>query len=232
MLIVFAAAHSRNALFLSLESRWLAVAGIPILVALLAGGFISKFKGFGIELDGELRQPIDKGYLTEVPELLLQASDIAEQAGEIAKASLDQLHQLAPEKREKVKLLRFLMQRHYVPEVIQEYFHALPDLQFLEIRDRNDVLRCILPKQAINATNIQAFVDALREATVPQDFRPVSVKIPILSKDNLLVAIEKLRNSGLESLPVLDGTKVVGVLNRSSAFERLADALVQTRLKE
>lgn len=226
------AAHSRNALFLSLESRWIAVAGIPILVALLAGGFISKFKGFGIELEGELRTPVDEGSFIEAPDVLLQASDIAEQAEEIAKASLDQLYQLVPEKREKVKRLRFVMRGHYVREVIQEYFRELPNLQFLEIRDQSDILRCILPKQAINATNIQTFVDALREETVPQDFRPVSVNIPILPKDNLLVAIEKLRNSGLESLPVLDGTKVVGLLDRSSAFESLADAIVQARLKE
>ena len=232
ILIIFAIANSKQASFLSLESKWLAVAGIPILVALFAGGFIKKFKGFGIELDGELRQPVDKGYLTEAPEFHLQASDVAEQAEEIAKASLDQLYQLAPEKKKKIKRLSFIIQHHYVPEIIEEYFNALPELQFLEIRDQNGSLQCILPKEAIDAMNIQTFVNALKDATAPQVFRPLCVKLLIQSKDSLLVAVEKLRNSGLESLPVLDGKQFTGVLDRSSAFEKLADTLVQTRLKE
>ncbi len=230
-LIVLASAHSRNASFLSLESRWLAVAGIPILVALLAGGYINRFKGFGIELESELQASVNEESLVKAPGILLHASDIAEQAQEIAKGSLDQLYQMDQEKREKIRLLRFVMQGYYVPGVIEEYYNALPKLQFLEIRDQSDVLRCILPKEAINASNIESFVDSLREATVPQEFRPVSVRIAIESKDNLLVAIEKLRNSGFESLPVLDRNEVVGILDRSTAFERLADTIVQARLK-
>ncbi|ODB92812.1 hypothetical protein A3197_20795 [Candidatus Thiodiazotropha endoloripes] len=35
---------------LKLESRWLLVAGVPLLAALIVGGYIKSFKGFGVEL--------------------------------------------------------------------------------------------------------------------------------------------------------------------------------------
>lgn len=54
---------------------------------------------------------------------------------------------------------------------------------------------------------------------------------PIRAQDSFLVAIEKLRNSGLEALPVIEGSEIVGIVDRSTAFERLAEAVVQARLK-
>jgi len=42
---------------LKLESRWLLVSGVPILIALFVGGYIKKFKGFGIELEAPEKTP-------------------------------------------------------------------------------------------------------------------------------------------------------------------------------
>lgn len=231
MLIVLATAHSLNASFLSLEAKWLAVAGIPILIGLFAGGFITKFKGLGIELESTLQQSVDEGYVLEAPEVSLQASDIAAEAEVVAKGSLEQLDKLSPEKKNKVKRLSFITQRHYYSNVIEDYIRAFPDLQFLEVRNRTGALSCILPVKAINTENMDSFVDSLERATVQQDFRAAVIKHPVLSQDSFLVAIDKLRISGLDSLPVLEQSEVVGVLDRSSAFDRLASTLAETRLK-
>jgi hypothetical protein len=231
ILLLLAVAHSMKATFLSLESRWLIVSGIPLLVALIAGGYLKRFKGLGIELEGELQRSVDQGYLPEAPVLPLQAAEITEHAEIVAKESLDRLVNMPPEKRKRVKRLSFIMQRHYVPHIIEQYFQGLPKLAFLEVQNQSGALVCILRRQAITETNMQTFVDSLARGTVVRDFANAIVDKPVRVEDSFLVAIEKLRNSGLESLPVIDGSQVVGLIDRYLAFERLAAAIVEARLR-
>ncbi len=51
ILLILLLLQHYSASLLNLETRWLVVAGVPIIIALIIGGYIYKFKGFGIELE-------------------------------------------------------------------------------------------------------------------------------------------------------------------------------------
>jgi len=53
-LVTFLTFQYNQSEMLKLESRWLLVAGVPLLAALIVGGYIKSFKGFGVELEAIL----------------------------------------------------------------------------------------------------------------------------------------------------------------------------------
>ena len=58
LLILFFVFQSYDASFLKLSAQWLALALLPAIFALFIGGYISKFKGFGVELESALQAPV------------------------------------------------------------------------------------------------------------------------------------------------------------------------------
>lgn len=58
LLITFLLFQYNQSEVLKLESRWLLVSGVPLLAALLIGGYIKSFKGFGVELEASLNKPV------------------------------------------------------------------------------------------------------------------------------------------------------------------------------
>ena len=95
-LIILILLNMANRNVLEIETRWLTIAGIPILIALICGGYIRKFKGFGIELETTLKSPVSM--------LDLNAADVLStlECGE--KGSIDRLHNLTRERVAKIEL--------------------------------------------------------------------------------------------------------------------------------
>jgi len=64
LLAVFGWLQTKDSKLLQLPSQWLAMAVLPIIVALFIGGFINRFKGFGVELESTLKAPVASLSLT------------------------------------------------------------------------------------------------------------------------------------------------------------------------
>ena len=58
LLLLFGVFQQLGAAFLSLPAQWLLIAVLPVVVALFIGGYISRFKGFGVELEAALTAPV------------------------------------------------------------------------------------------------------------------------------------------------------------------------------
>lgn len=58
LLLLFGVLQEREAKFLELSSQWILISIFPILVSLFVGGYISKFKGFGVELESALNTSV------------------------------------------------------------------------------------------------------------------------------------------------------------------------------
>ena len=88
---------------LNLESRWLITAGVPLLAALIVGGYIKSFKGFGVELEASLNKPVTNIELT--------ATEAMEQVEGDEKRSIGYLDRLREQQKRKmhvqVAILRF-----------------------------------------------------------------------------------------------------------------------------
>ena len=66
MFLVIAAIEKWS--FLELGAHWLAVAILPLLVGLLVGGYISSFKGFGIEFEAAVKRVVAEKEVAEEAE--------------------------------------------------------------------------------------------------------------------------------------------------------------------
>ena len=55
---------------LKIDTKWLIVAGCPLLFALIGGGYIKTFKGFGIELETQLKTSIAESELLATDTLI------------------------------------------------------------------------------------------------------------------------------------------------------------------
>src|SRR5438045_221002 len=100
LLILFLCLQARGSEVLNLSTKWLIVAFIPLILLILKSNFIQKFKGFGIELETRLQDPIGRISLavTEASTYLLGDQ----------KQSMPYLNSLPPEKRRKIQRLSFV----------------------------------------------------------------------------------------------------------------------------
>jgi hypothetical protein len=60
LLTIFIYLKSKKPNLLDIETKWLALSMIPVLIVLVADDYIYKFKGLGIEIETKLKEPIKK----------------------------------------------------------------------------------------------------------------------------------------------------------------------------
>src|SRR3712207_5793823 len=99
LFIVFLLFQYRESPLLKLESKWLIVAGVPILIGLIIGSYIKRFKGFCIELESRLELSIGK--------VNLIASDAADVLKREEKRSYSYLAGLSGVRRRRIQRLTF-----------------------------------------------------------------------------------------------------------------------------
>jgi hypothetical protein len=83
--------------FLKLPPHWIAIAILPVLISLFVGGFITRFKGFGVELEAALQAPVTS-------QNLIVADSVADIPGD-EKGSLLYLSKLPDEKKHAIRRL-------------------------------------------------------------------------------------------------------------------------------
>ena len=108
---LFISLHIKNSKFLTIDSKWLLISGLPILIALIVGGYIHKFKGFGIELETSLKNPIGQ--------VNLIATDVLESISGRDKGSISSVEKLPSSELIKYHRLSFVNgKRNYYDEYI------------------------------------------------------------------------------------------------------------------
>jgi uncharacterized integral membrane protein len=66
LLVLFLLLQQNDSKMLNLEIKWLVVASIPLILAILRSNVIQKFKGFGIELETRLQESVGRINLASV----------------------------------------------------------------------------------------------------------------------------------------------------------------------
>ena len=127
LLIVFGWLLAQESKLLQLPTQWLAVSLLPIIVALFIGGFITKFKGFGVELESTLKAPVTS--------LDLTASDAVKEIPGDDKQSLHYLQELQYEKKQAARRLSFRSGKvgYYTPRNVNEYIKELPNINGMRL---------------------------------------------------------------------------------------------------
>jgi hypothetical protein len=230
LLVVFLYLQGRQSRLLSLEGKWLALAGVPLVLGLLVGGYIHKFKGFGIELETLLKDPLGG--------VDLLAKDAMESGSGDEKDSLAHLDSLSDRERADIQRLSFVSERqnYYSSSVIARYLERLPRLEYIEVKAADGAFVCLLRAAALmekgqpDRGRIDRFTRSLEQGRVQVKFAEDVIVDPVKVNDSLVDILPKVRASRAGALPVLsDKGRLVGVVTTQAVEKRIADDVVAVR---
>ena len=218
---------------LNLEIKWLVVASLPLILAILRSNVIQKFKGFGIELETRLQESVGKINLVAVNALADLPSD--------EKKSLMYLENLPESKRIQTQRLTFRegRQGYYQPAAIREYLQRLPNLKYFEVLSSEGKFVALIP---VELFRLGEFIDMERLMLLVQciaeketlTFSPHSLITDYVSdSENLVKALPIVRKSKYGLLPVItDGGNFLGLVTTELIESKIADEVIASEESE
>ncbi len=235
LLITLGLLQMNDSKILQLPSQWLAIIILPVLIALLVGGFITRFKGFGVELESSLKTP--------VATLNLTASDaVADILGD-EKQSMNYLSGLSVDKKSETRWLMFRSgkKNFYTLNGVIGYMHEFPNLEYLEIKSEAGEIICLLPTSVfgnsvqlhrgdVNRENLKRFIKAIENDNVPEEFPDTAITLKISSENDLVNVLKQLRNEKADFAAVVSPKgKYLGVIFANEVERKIADSVLTAK---
>ena len=221
---------------LQLPVQWLAIAILPVLVALFMGGFITRFKGFGVELESTLKAPVTS--------LSLTASDAVADIPGDEKRSFVYLESLSREKKLATRWLLFRSGRkgYYTSSGIGRYMEELPNIEYFEIRSEDGEFICFIPSSTFREEDLgqygsnilyeklDQFIGAIEENNVPNAFSGSAITLKVSSDQELLEVIKAMRSEKADFAAVVSPSgKYLGVVFAHEVEKRITDSVLATQ---
>lgn len=235
LLSAFGWMQANDSRFLQLPAQWLAIAILPIVVALFIGGFITRFKGFGVELESTLKAPVNS--------LDLTASDAVADIPGDEKRSFMYLDELPREKKKAIRWLLFKSGKsgYYTANGIERYMRELPNIEYFEIRSETGDFLCFIPIDAFRETNnhhedrinydkLEKLIEAIEEDKVSSAFSESAITLKVSSEQGLIDVIKTLRSEKTEFAAVVSPNgKYLGVVFANEVERRITDSVLATQ---
>jgi len=237
LLIIFGVLQEKEAKFMSLSSQWIFLSVLPILVALFVGGYITKFKGFGVELESALKASVSTS-------IDLQATDALSDIPGDEKQSLDYLYNMPREKALSIRWLVFESGRrnYYTPNGIREYLEKLPNLDFIEVRAKEGQFICYIPINFFKGQSgpggyhhfdmekLGRFVGAIEQGNVQVSFSDIAISLVVKSSSSLVQVLKTMRDEQVNMAAVVsDSGRYLGVLFSRDVEKKVADAVLRSK---
>lgn len=232
LLLTFMILQAYDLKSLNLDVKWVIVCGIPILLALFIGGYIKTFKGFGVELEADLNEPLPRNLISETDMMPSPA---------IAKSSINTLNEMQASEKRKINRLSFVYGRKdfYDEYAVVEYIRILEKLRFIEITDDDGLFLYLLPignvlrysngRVEVNVQDSLIFelIRSIENENIELQY-PKLVSQFVSTSDSTIAAYKKVKLSSQnkvisqreEALPVVDKNgRMIGIiyLNRIEA---------------
>jgi hypothetical protein len=213
---------------LKLKAHWLGIALLPVLVALVAGGYIRRLHGFGFEIEAALREPVFK------PELI--AEDLLDDQSGDMKQSFEHIRTLRQDRKLAMRRLGFRSGRkdYYTEGAITQYLDALPNLQVFELRTAEEHLLAVADtaqfREPDGSYNWQLLQDFVRFVEAGEQSRLLTAgrpKVAVRPDAALLDVLRKVRISGANfaAVEAADG-RYLGLVFADGMEREIADALL------
>ncbi|MGH1358657.1 MAG: CBS domain-containing protein [Burkholderiaceae bacterium] len=235
LLLLFFRLQYDGSPILGLKSQWLIVAGVPLLLGIIAGGYVKTFKGFGMEFETLLRTPVRS--------VAVQVREVVAFPKSRAKESISRLDSMSISDRAGVGRLSFVLglKNYYEESSIQEYLLRLPNVEYFEITRPTGEFYALVPVEHFrvsrrfdesisldfNSEAIDQFTNALKESAfnVGLPFRYVTFQV--MPDQDCIDVLRKLRASDLSVAAVVapDGG-LVGVARARDIERKIADAVL------
>lgn len=234
LLITFFALQWFESNLLSLDTKWIAFSGLPILIALLIGGYIKSFKGFGIEVEANLNKPISKNY-----NLITKLE--SEEVPKYIKGSIREIQRLSSQQRRKIKRLTFIYGKkdYYGEEAINEYLNHLPNLEYIEITDSKRKFKYLLPIQILkeggdnlNWETEHRFIKALENRNIPSEYPNLFESKTVKSDEPVFEVYKKLKITYPKTIPIVNtNNEMIGLVDYYKVAIQIADEIVDLKNK-
>jgi hypothetical protein len=217
---------------LDIDIKWLVVAAIPIILALIVGRFITRFKWMGIDV--ELAAG---GRIIDHEEVFQIIASFAAQR----KDDLDVLRAMSPEQKIRPNVLAFVLGKanYYQEGAVVEYVRELRNVQFFMILDKAgkfvamiDFYRPLFENQ--NYENVYRFILELQEGQIPSGFG-IIITSRVSANTKIIDAYKRLRREYPEVLLVFsdDNPELpVGFITMEMVERYLANLVVKIVDKE
>lgn len=217
---------------LGLETRWLVAATIPILIALVVGGYISRVKGpGGIELF--LAQPVSN--------LTLTATSSLKTPRGMQKGSLQTLFQLTPDQAATIERLVMTegVPDFYGAHALAQYIEALPSLQYIEIQSQNGKFIALISINEVKnadffdrdenlSRGVNRLIRAIETSSVVIEYGTSAITNTATNTSGIVEALKQMRKYSTDKLIILDSeSKFKGLLLEKDLEERLVDLILQ-----
>lgn len=222
---VFMYIREKRPALLDLETRWIAVASIPVLVGLFSGGYIYKFKGFGIELESAINK-------FDMKDIALKAKEVATVSQGESKGTITKLESLSKDYKSSIQRLSFKLGGTYYADAVDIYIRELPNLKFIEIIDKsNNFIGLMSVKRLDNISTIRKFLSSIRNETFKKDFLGKYVDKSVTSNTNAIEALSIMRNNHYSYLPVVEGGELKGIISEVELMRKLSDKIIEAKEK-
>src|SRR3972149_3631895 len=230
LLIIFTILQQFAPSAMQLDVKWIVVAAIPIILALIAGGYIKIVKGFGFELEVRIKEPIAT--------LDLKAREVYIPTRGIRKDTIDYLERLSADRKRRITRLQFSIRRrdYYDPYAITEYIRDLPNLEYFEVVRPGGAFICLIPvslfyfdkeKHETNIDELRSFVQSLENNSVMQLFVTITTSFRISADLSIINVLELLYSQGVIAAVVVDSKgAVIGIINSSDIEKRIATEVI------
>jgi len=232
----FAFLQAHGSPILRLDAKWVAAAGVPLLVALIVGGYITKFKGFGFELETSLNSPVSSVALKVAEAIATVPGDEKESIARLPDFTRDQIA--------RTKRLSFVSGRrqYYGVEAVMRYFKALRSLEYVEVKAESGEFLCLIPiqefqrrpgrtREQFSYPEIDRFLEALGQGNVCQDYGHVCISLSVRRDESLVAVLESLRQANRSIAAVTNAEKqFIGVVTEQDIEHRIVEAVLASKL--
>ena len=225
LLVVLGILQHTEAAFLKLPAHWLGVAALPVVVGLVAGGHLKRFKGFGIELEA-FEQPVEEVELTV-------AETVADLPGD-EKGGREHLRHLVGGPPLRRLVFHEGRAGYYRASAVRRYLEGLPTVEYLEVRQESGALRGVLPVGEVRGEDgrpdrdsLERFVTALEKRTLLDAFP--AARVPrVRGTDSVARVLRELRDASAELGVVADRQgRDLGVVVRRDLERRVVESVLE-----
>lgn len=227
---------------LELDTKWILLSGIPILVGLVYSGIIKTLKIFDIELEMNLGEKLDPNLIGKVTVF---------PSNEVTKSSMRFLFELPEDVKKNVQRLRFILgkQNYYDEYVVQEYLKELRNLRFLEIIDSEGKFIGLIPAKSLKSRHdrdrefenqyLTKLIRSIETKTVIEAFNNM-ITDTVTNEDSLVEAFSKINSSkqgkriGMNDqiLPVTNKEgEMVGLVSRNEVTKKISEFVLKYKKK-
>ena len=192
---------------------------------MFVNGYINKFEGFGLIIEGSLNKPIESKIDLAGTLVGIELKDVVKADLSKPKGNVSELAKI----ENKERITRLIFQNgyeNYSGIAIKKYLEVLVNVEYIEIVDaENKFVGVILRKDIETIEN--RFADSLRNKSILLDFSKLIVTMSVTSETSAINTLIKMRDEGVSFIPFLGkDRRMEGVITESSLEKVIADKVL------